>query len=118
MRLILLLGFFFLGGCNSKGTLEGTIFSQNSQSTGGLSCDVISGNTSSAPFTTCGTYDNTNQIVCSCVHNSQRIEEVFFSTVANRDHWRTVYPNINPTFIGESPFSNTGSYHLMMRYSY
>lgn len=117
MRYFLLLGSLLLLGCGSKGTLEGTIFSESSQGVGSLSCDMISG-TANAPFTTCGPYDATNQVVCSCNHNSARIEEAFFSTAANRDHWLAVYSNIQPTYNGPSPFSNTGNYQFMIRYYY
>ncbi len=118
MRYILLFGIFFLMGCGAKGTLEGSLFfSESSQSVGNLSCDMISG-TANAPFTTCGTYDGTNQVVCSCNHNSARIEEAFFSTAANRDHWLSIYSNVSPTYNGASPFSNTGNYKFMIRYYY
>jgi hypothetical protein len=114
LRYLFCLGLIGLAACGSEGTLEGSLFGQS----GLLSCDFINDNSSYAPFTTCGVYDSTNQTVCSCLHQSERTEFAFFTTPANRDHWLSIYPNVRPTYNGESTFDNTNPYHLMIQYSF
>ncbi|MDZ4661105.1 MAG: hypothetical protein SGJ18_05745 [Pseudomonadota bacterium] len=81
-------------------------------------CDVIPGNTSQLPFSSCGVYDGSNQVVCSCSHTSQRLIENFFTSSGDREHWLSVYPNNTISYNGPTQYTNTGLFKFMVKYTY
>jgi hypothetical protein len=81
---------------------------------GPVVCD--NGTGPDAPYSGCGTYDASNQIVCYCNHGAQRTSEAFFESMSNLDHWLDVYPSTNVVYTGPTPYTNTLPY--VIRYTY
>jgi hypothetical protein len=113
-----------LQGCDPDGHLQGSGAENTTPSVqleipGPLSgCDMVNGNTTYAPFTSCGTYDGSGQIPCTCSRAGQRVSEVFFKTAAERDHFLQVYPTSVPEYNGPTKYTNTDPYVFMLKFSY